>query len=117
MSSSTLGYEVFVADPVPQALTEPLPNGQPHLYQPIAVTLVHGDHDAVLVDPPLTGEQAQLVGDWVAASGYRLTHIVATHGHGDHWFTADVLARRFGAQVLATTATIAQMRQIESSLI
>jgi glyoxylase-like metal-dependent hydrolase (beta-lactamase superfamily II) len=105
----TLGYDVFVADPLPQNASEPLPNGEPHVFQPLAVTLIHGERDAVLVDPPLTEEQAALVGDWVQASGKRLTHILVTHGHGDHWFTADVLARRFGARVVATAATIAQM--------
>jgi len=49
------------------------------------------------------------VADWVEASGKRLTHIFATHGHGDHWFTAAGLAERFGAEVVATAGTIAQM--------
>ena len=113
-TAGTLSYDVFVADPVPQNLPGTLPNGEPHLFQPIAVTLISGEHDAVLVDPPLTNEQARLVGDWVAASGKRLTHILVTHGHGDHWFSADVLAQRFSGQeqqvqVVATPATIAQM--------
>jgi phosphoribosyl 1,2-cyclic phosphodiesterase len=30
----------------------------------------------------------------------------ATHGHGDHWFTAGVLAERLGAQVVASAGTI-----------
>ncbi|WP_254648072.1 MBL fold metallo-hydrolase [Streptomyces sp. GbtcB6] len=112
MSTSTnsgLGYDVFVADPLPMAGPGPLPNGEPRTFQPIAVTLIHGTRDAVLVDPPLTLDQAQAVGDWVEASGKRLTHIVVTHGHGDHWFTAGVLAERFGAQVITSAATIAQM--------
>lgn len=103
----SLSYDVFVADPLP--LAGSLPTGEPRRFQPIAVTLIKGERDAVLVDPPLTTEQAKAVGDWVEASGYRLTHIFATHGHGDHWFTAGVLAERFGAQVVATAATIAQM--------
>lgn len=112
MSTNTntdFGYDVFVADPLPMNGPGPLPNGQPRGFQPIAVTLVHGRHDAVLVDPPLTREQAEKVGDWVEASGKRLTHIVATHGHGDHWFTAGVLADRFGAQVVTSAGAIAQM--------
>lgn len=103
----TLSYDVFVADPLP--LAGSLPTGEPRRYQPIAVTLIQGERDAVLVDPPLTTEQATAAGDWVESSGKRLTHIFATHGHGDHWFTAGVLAERFGAQVVATAATIAQM--------
>src|ERR1700688_4644126 len=104
-TTGTLGYDVFVAEPIPQNVPGPLPNGEPHVFQPLAVTLIRGERDAVLVDPPLTEDQAALVGDWVVASGKRLTHIVATHGHGDHWFTADVLSRRFGAQVIASAAT------------
>lgn len=106
---TALGYDVFVADPLPLNVSAPLPNGEPRHYQPIAVTLIHGVRDAVLVDPPLTTEQAQRIGDWVEASGKRLTHIFATHGHGDHWFTAGVLAERFGAEVVATAGTIEQM--------
>ncbi|MEV6025268.1 MBL fold metallo-hydrolase [Streptomyces sp. NPDC052036] len=110
MSSDTaLGHDVLVLDPVPQSVPGLLPNGEPRVYQPVAVTLVHGRQDAVLVDPPMTRGQARTVGDWVAASGKRLTHIVATHGHGDHWFTAHMLAERFGAQVVASAATIEQM--------
>ncbi|MEZ0091837.1 MBL fold metallo-hydrolase [Streptacidiphilus sp. EB129] len=108
-SEPTLGYDVFVSDPAPMHGSGELPNGEHRSYQPIATTLVHGERDAVLVDPPLTAAQAQAVGDWVQASGKRLTHIVATHGHGDHWFTADVLAGRFGAQVVASAGAIEQM--------
>ncbi|WP_405891416.1 MBL fold metallo-hydrolase [Streptomyces sp. NBC_00133] len=103
-----IGYDVFVADPLPMS-GPALPNGQPRVFQPIAVTLIHGRQDAVLADPPLTRQQAEKVGDWVEASGKRLTHIVATHGHGDHWFTAGMLAERFGAQVVTTAGAIAQM--------
>ncbi|WP_371596773.1 MBL fold metallo-hydrolase [Streptomyces sp. NBC_00564] len=110
MSTDTaISYDVFVADPLPMKASGLLPNGEPRRYQPIAVTLVHGRQDAVLVDPPLTTDQAVAVGDWVEASGKRLTHIVATHGHGDHWFTAGLLAERFGAMVTASAATIDQM--------
>ncbi|MFD3925647.1 MBL fold metallo-hydrolase [Streptomyces sp. NPDC058614] len=110
MSTDTaISYDVFVADPLPMNASGLLPNGEPRRYQPIAVTLVHGRQDAVLVDPPLTTEQAVAVGDWVEGSGKRLTHIVATHGHGDHWFTAGMLAERFGAVVTASAPTIEQM--------
>lgn len=78
MSTITdIGHDVFVADPLPMNGPGPLPNGAPRTFQPLAVTLIHGRQDAVLVDPPLTREQAEQVGDWVEASGKRLTHIVA----------------------------------------
>ena len=50
-----------------------------------------------------------MLGDWVAGIGRNLTDIFITHGHGDHWFAAGLLAERFGARVVATAGTIAQM--------
>ncbi|MDH6604746.1 glyoxylase-like metal-dependent hydrolase (beta-lactamase superfamily II) [Streptomyces sp. SAI-208] len=110
-TSGPLAYDVLVADPIPQNVTDLVPNGDRRMFSPLSVTLIHGEQDAVLVDPPLTSVQAQEVGDWVEDTGKNLTHIFATHGHGDHWFTAGVLAERFGAQVVASEGTIAQMHR------
>jgi glyoxylase-like metal-dependent hydrolase (beta-lactamase superfamily II) len=63
----------------------------------------------VLTDPPMTADQARAVGDWVAEKRRNLTDIFITHGHGDHWFAAGLLAERFGARVVASAGTIAQM--------
>lgn len=109
--TSPLTYDVFVADPIAQNVTDRVPNGDRRMFSPLSVTLVHGARDAVLVDPPLTSAQAQAVGDWVEATGKNLTHIFATHGHGDHWFTAGILAERFDAQVVASEGTIAEMHR------
>ena len=106
---SALTYDVFVCDPIPQAVTALVPNGDRREFSPLSVTLISGSEDAVLVDPPMTIDQTNAVAEWIAASGKDLTHIFATHGHGDHWFGAAALAERFGAQVVATEATIAQM--------
>lgn len=107
----SLGYDVFIAEPIALDVRERVPNGDRRRFSPLSVTLIHGDADAVLVDPPLTRDQAEDVARWVEASGRNLTHIFATHGHGDHWFTADLLAERFGAQVVASAGTIEQMRR------
>jgi glyoxylase-like metal-dependent hydrolase (beta-lactamase superfamily II) len=104
----TLTYDVFVNDPPPQD-NGVLPNGERKLFSPMASTLIYGTEDAVLVDPGMTADQARAVGDWVAGKGRNLTDIFVTHGHGDHWFAAGVLAERFGARVVATEGTIAQM--------
>jgi glyoxylase-like metal-dependent hydrolase (beta-lactamase superfamily II) len=104
-----MNYDVLHLDPLPIGPSGVLPNGEERRFQPLAVTLVSGTADAVLVDPPTTGADAETVAAWIAASGKNLTHIAVTHGHGDHWFTADLLARRFGAQVVATAATIELM--------
>jgi glyoxylase-like metal-dependent hydrolase (beta-lactamase superfamily II) len=58
----------------------------------------------------MTTDQARKLGDWVASFNRNLTDIFITHGHGDHWFAANVLAERFGARVVATAGTIGQMR-------
>jgi len=78
--NGTLGYDVFISEPIP-----------------------------IAVDPPLTTDQAASVGDWIKSSRKNVTHIVATHGHGDHWFTAGVLADRFDARIVASRGTIEQM--------
>jgi glyoxylase-like metal-dependent hydrolase (beta-lactamase superfamily II) len=103
-----LAYDVFVNDPPPQEGV--LPNGEPKRFSPMASTLIYGGQDAVLTDPGLTGDQARVLGDWVAAKGRNLTHIFVTHGHGDHWFNAGLLAERFGARVVASAGTITQMQ-------
>src|SRR3954471_11470376 len=108
LMNTTLEYDVFVNDPPPQDGV--FPNGEPKLFSPMASTLIYGDQDAVLTDPGMTTDQARVLGDWVAAHGRNLTDIFVTHGHGDHWFAAQLLAERFGARVVASAGTIAQMR-------
>jgi glyoxylase-like metal-dependent hydrolase (beta-lactamase superfamily II) len=106
--AGNLTYDVFVNDPPPQDGF--LPNGEPKRFSPMASTLIYGSEDAVLTDPGLTEDQGRALGDWVAAKGRNLTSIFITHGHGDHWFAAGLLAERFGARVVASAGTIAQMR-------
>jgi glyoxylase-like metal-dependent hydrolase (beta-lactamase superfamily II) len=107
-SIENLTYDVFVNDPPPQD-NGLLPNGEPKLFSPQASTLILGREDAVLTDPGMTRDQARALGDWVAGKGRNLTDIFVTHAHGDHWFAAGLLAERFGARVVATAGTIAQM--------
>jgi len=103
----SLGYDVFVNEAPPQDGI--LPNGEPRVFSPMASTLIYGREDAVLTDPGMTLEQARVLGDWVAEKGKNLTDIFVTHGHGDHWFAAGMLAERFGARVVAGAGTIAEM--------
>ena len=99
-ATGTLTYDVFVNDPPPQDGV--LPNGEPKLFSPTASTLICGRSSAVLTDPGMTAEQARILGDWVADKGRKVSDIFITHGHGDHWFAAGVLADRFGARVVAS---------------
>jgi glyoxylase-like metal-dependent hydrolase (beta-lactamase superfamily II) len=55
----------------------------------------------------ITVEQAGALSDWVATSGKNLTTIYATHGHGDHFFSASTVLERFPrARFLAIPAVI-----------
>jgi glyoxylase-like metal-dependent hydrolase (beta-lactamase superfamily II) len=109
---SELNYEVMVNDGVQRQREQTLPDGSPIISSPVASTLIYGERDAVLVDPPFTYEQVSRVGDWIERSGKHLTAVYATHGHGDHWFGTDQLLQRFpGAVGFATEGTIAMMHQ------
>jgi glyoxylase-like metal-dependent hydrolase (beta-lactamase superfamily II) len=109
---SELDYEVLVNDGVRRQREQRLPDGSPLISSPIASTLIYGERDAVLVDPPFTYEQVSRVGDWIERSGKHLTAVFATHGHGDHWFGTDLLLQRFpGTVAYATDGTIAMMHQ------
>ncbi|WP_433158128.1 MBL fold metallo-hydrolase [Kribbella sp. CA-247076] len=103
-----LGYEVFL-NQGPLQTTGLLPNGELRRFSPIASTLIRGRKQAVLTDPGFTITQADALAEWVAGKDVDVTDIVITHGHGDHWFAADVLADWFGARIVASPGTIAQM--------
>jgi glyoxylase-like metal-dependent hydrolase (beta-lactamase superfamily II) len=107
-----LSYDVFVSDGPVGTGGDLMPDGSPPAWSPLSSTLVSGDREALLVDPPFTRMQIRAVGDWVERSGRRLAYIYATHGHGDHWFGTGELARRFpGVTVYATEAAIEVMRR------
>src|SRR6202051_4172431 len=108
----SLTWEVFLAPSIP-AITSDLPPGETQRpWPPISSTLISGERDAVLVDTPITVEQAQALANWVAASGKNLTTIYATHGHGDHFFGASTVLERFpNARFVARTEAIKIMRQ------
>ncbi len=109
---SELHYEVLVHDGLRRHREQTLPDGRPIISSPISSTLIYGDHDAVLVDPPFTREQIRQVGDWIENFGKNLVAVYATHGHGDHWFGTDQLLQRFpGAVAYATEGTIAVMHK------
>ena len=109
---SELRYEVLVNDGLRRQRDQRLPDGSPIISSPVASTLIYGERDAVLVDPPFTYEQVSRVGDWIEASGKHLTAVYATHGHGDHWFGTDLLLQRFpDAVAYATNGTIEMMHQ------
>ncbi len=108
----SLSWDVFLAPSIP-AITSDLPPGEKERpWPPISSTLISGERDAVLVDTPITAEQARALANWVAARGKNLTTIYATHGHGDHFFGASAVLDRFpGARFIARPEVIKIMRQ------
>src|ERR1700680_1126139 len=107
-----LSWDVFLAPSIP-AITSDLPPGEKQSpWPPISSTLISGERDAVLVDTPITIEQARALVNWIAARGKNLTTIYATHGHGDHFFGASTILERFpGARFVARPEVIEIMRQ------
>jgi glyoxylase-like metal-dependent hydrolase (beta-lactamase superfamily II) len=110
--NSSLRWDVFLAPSIP-AITSDLPPGEKQRpWPPISSTLIFGERDAVLVDAPITVEQARALANWIAARGKNLTTIYATHGHGDHFFGASTILERFpGARFVARPEVIEIMRQ------
>jgi glyoxylase-like metal-dependent hydrolase (beta-lactamase superfamily II) len=108
----SLTWDVFLAPSIP-AITSDLPPGEKQRpWPPISSTLISGERDAVLVDTPITVEQARALTNWVAARGKNLTTIYATHGHGDHFFGVSTVLERFpGARFVARPEVIKIMRQ------
>jgi glyoxylase-like metal-dependent hydrolase (beta-lactamase superfamily II) len=107
-----LKWDVFLAPSIP-AITNDLPPGEKQRpWPPISSTLISGERDAVLVDAPITVQQARALANWIAASGKNLTTIYATHGHGDHFFGATAVLERFpNARFVARPEVIKIMRQ------
>ncbi len=83
------------------------PIGGERTFSPVTSSLLLGREEAVLVDAQFMEEDVNALGDMIEASGRRLTNIVITHGHADHYFGADRLAQRFpGAEVVAAQAVV-----------
>src|ERR1700680_2238617 len=108
---AALKWDVFVAKR--QGLTRDLPPGKEEwMWVPGSATLIYGEKDAVLVDTLLTVEQAKALVEWVAAHGKNVTTIYVTHGHGDHFFGASTVLKRFPyARFVATPDVVEIMRQ------
>src|SRR4030095_14482550 len=97
-------------------VTRDLPPGTTQqMVSPRSSTLIYGKRDAVLVDAFITVEEADALVDWVAASGKNLTMIYATHGHGDHFFSASTILQRFPRARLVATPAVAKIMSRQAS--
>ena len=109
-----LQYDVHISGaealPVPSPVQPP--NGDPPTWSPISSTLIYGDTEALLVDPPITIDQARQVAEWVKGFGRGLSAVYITHAHGDHWYGTPTLLEYFpDATVYATQRVIGEMRK------
>jgi len=95
------------------SLTRTTPPGLEELETvPTSYTLIYGDHDAILVDVPLTTEAARRVAEQVASTGNALKYIYITHPHGDHYFGLSVLLAVFpDAKAVASEEAVAAMEK------
>lgn len=110
-ATSRLHYQLHISDTTPFSSPETAPNVERQIFPHIATTLISGERDAILVDPPMTTAQTARVIAWVEANGKTLRHIFITHGHGDHWFGTGLLLERFPeVTVLAAPGTIEVMQ-------
>src|ERR1700719_3413332 len=75
----SLTWDVFLAPSIP-AITSDLPPGENQRpWPPISSTLISGDRDAVLVDAPITVEQARGITNCGYRGGKNLSLFYATH--------------------------------------
>ncbi|QUQ72410.1 MBL fold metallo-hydrolase [Kutzneria sp. CA-103260] len=76
-------------------------------FSPTTSALITGPREAVLVDAQYLKRDVAELGDVIEGSGKRLTTIVITHGHADHYLGFAELLKRFpGARAVATPAVI-----------
>jgi glyoxylase-like metal-dependent hydrolase (beta-lactamase superfamily II) len=80
----------------------------------MASTLISGEKEAILIDPPLTIKQGNELAAWIKGvlGDKKLTTIYITHGHGDHYFALGPLLKHFPkARAYATEATMKHMEE------
>ncbi len=73
-------------------------------------TLIMGEKDAILVDPPFTRSDGLRVAADVLESGKKLKTIYITHDHPDHFFSVDVFTDLFpGVDVVTAPQVVADI--------
>lgn len=109
-SRSALLWKLFIRRRA--SATQGTPPGKDELkWVANTVTLICGEHDALLVDALLSEAQTAELAEWIAASGKRLSTIYITHGHADHFFGLKALLDRFpGARAIARPEVVDAMQ-------
>jgi glyoxylase-like metal-dependent hydrolase (beta-lactamase superfamily II) len=112
MTSNRLSVNVFTAPGKAMVGERPRAIGEALGFDPMASTLIFGEHDAVLVDALTTAAEAEALADWVALHHRNLRFIYITHGHADHFYGLSVLLARFpNARAIATPKSVEEMRK------
>jgi len=108
--SASLQWQLFIRRRA--SATQGTPPGKDELkWVANTVTLIYGEHDALLVDTFLSEAQTLELADWIAGSGKRLSTIYITHAHADHFFGLKLLRDRFPeARAIAPPQVVEAMR-------
>lgn len=111
ISESELSIDVHVTPMRPFAGTASQGAGDQPMWSPMSSSLIAGAEEAVLVDTLITFDQVDALADWAESRGKRITAIVITHGHSDHWIGLARLLQRFpDARGLATGKVLDRAR-------
>jgi glyoxylase-like metal-dependent hydrolase (beta-lactamase superfamily II) len=110
-SESGLSIDVHVAPMRPFVGAASQGAGDQPMWSPMSSSLIIGAEDAVLVDTLITFNQVDELADWAQSHGKRITTILITHGHSDHWIGLARLLERFpDARGLATSKVLGRAR-------
>jgi len=113
--SSDLHLDVYVTPMRPMRGAPAQGPGDDPMWSPMSSTLIHGEHDAILVDTLVTFDQVDALADWVQGFGKHLTAIYITHGHADHWIGLSRLLKRFPAARTLATGKVHERAVLEAT--
>lgn len=78
----------------------------------VTSNLIVGETEAVLVDAQFTRSEATKLAAMIRGTGKKLTTIFISHGHPDHYFGVEILAKEFpDAQVVTTAEALKDIQE------